>query len=251
MYTIATLDELRQHIGFSAEDTAEDTRLLAALEAASRTIERHTRRHFCPHLLTLEHDAQHQPADEIFLRTDLLELLSVLDSESSIALENLEMLRGGVLRRTDGVAFHYSNTPENAISITALWGYHLDWANAWVSSSDSVQESSLAVDDATITVTDADNFQIGHLLRIRSEYIRVLSVNSTSNVLTVARAVQGTSAAEHSNGTDIDIYQPPADVKQLCLQWARWLYQEPDRSPGEVPPLLLDSLDGLRRISVR
>ncbi len=251
MYTIATLSELRQHLGFAATDSAEDARLLAALEAASRTMERATRRHFCPQRRTLAHDVQPLTPNEVFLRTDLLELLSVADAEGSIALEAVEVLRGGILLRGDGLAFRYGDHPENAISITALWGYHPQWADAWESSGDSVQESPLAADDATITVTDAANFQVGHLLRIGDEYIRVLGVDRPANVLTVARGVQGTSAAEHSSGTGIDLYQPPADVKQLCLQWACWLYQEPDRSPNEIPPRLLDALDGLRRISVR
>lgn len=251
MYAIATLTELRQHVGFTATDTAEDARLLAALEAASRTIERMTHRHFCPHQLTIKHDVQpHNPA-EVFLRGDLLELLAVADAGGVIPPQDVKVLPGAILCRTDGAAFAYDNQPQDAVSVTALWGYHPQWADAWDASGDSVQETPLAAEDATITVADAGHFHAGHLLRIGSEYIRVLGSDSTANVLTVARGVQGTTAAEHSSGSTIDVYRPPADVKQLCLQWARWLYQEPDRSPGQVPPLLLDALDGLRRISVR
>ncbi len=252
MYTIATLTELRQHLGFAESDTAEDARLLAALEAASRTIERYTHRHYCPHRLTIAHDVEPGNAAAILLQADLLELLSVLDGDGdSISLDALEVLPGGALHRTDGEAFSYLTSPDNAISITALWGYHPNWSDAWDSSGDTVQESPLAADDVTITVADAGNFQVGHLLRIGSEYLRVLGIDSENHVLTVARGVQGTSAAEHTSGSAIDFYQPPADVKQLCLQWARWLYKEADSEPGQIPALLLDSLDGLRRISVR
>jgi hypothetical protein len=260
MNLIATLYALRQHLGFAASDTADDARLLAALEAASTTIERRTRRRFTPHVATIAHSIDRHNVRELLLTDDLLELQSLTNGDgSSIDLNDVVVLRSMALRLTNGAAFIHEDTPEDAVSVTGIWGYHPDWSHAWSDSGDTVQDNPLPDTATAITVSDADapnidgtaRFQVGQVLQLESEYVRVLAVDSALKVLTVARSINGTTAASHVSGPTIEVYQPSADVVQLCLRWARWLYKAPDAPSWNIPPILLDTLDGLRRISVK
>lgn len=259
MYTLATLYDLRQHLGFAANDTADDARLLAALEAASNTIERRTHRDFQPRVATRKHSIDRRNVRELLLRDDLLVLQSLTNGDGgNIALADVAILESGALRLSNGAAFTYTDTPEDAVQVTGIWGYHPDWAAAWADSGDTVQDNPLSANATTVTALDVDavmvdgtpRFQVGHLLRIESEYVRVLATDTTLNTLTVARGVRGSTAASHASATTIEVYQTPADVVQLCLRWSAWLYREPDSGPEHVPSILLDGLDGLRRISV-
>jgi hypothetical protein len=260
MDVIATLYALRRHLGFADSDTAEDARLLAALEAASTTIERRTRRHFTPRIATIPHSINRQNVRDLLLTDDLLELQSLANGDgTSINLSNALVLSSSAIRLIDGTAFIYSDTPEDAVPVTGIWGYHPDWDKAWAVSGDTVQNNPLSAVATTINVVDADapnadgtpRFQVGQVLRVEDEYVRVLATNTVSNTLTVTRGINGTTAASHVMGTAIEIYQPPMDVVNLCLRWALWLYKEPDAPSWNMPPVLHDTLDGLRRISVR
>ncbi len=131
------------------------------------------------------------------------------------------------------------------MSVTGTWGWHERWSQAWRDSADAVQDNPLSSTATTLTVSDADGadsqqrsprFQVGHLLRIEDEYLRVLAVDSGANTLTVQRGVQGTTAAAHAQTTAIEVYQPPREVESLCLRWAMWLYKEPDREVIEPLP---------------
>jgi hypothetical protein len=260
MDVLATLYAIRRHLGFAATDTADDARLLAALEAASSTIERRTRRQFTPRVATIPHSINRQHVRDLLLTEDLLVLQSLTNGDgTSINLNNAVVLTSSAIRLTDGTAFIYMTTPEDAVLVKGIWGYHPDWATAWSNSGDTVLNNPLTNVSTTINVTDVDapnsegapRFQVGQLLRIDAEYVRVLALDTTLNRLTVARAINGTTAVSHTSATMIEIYQPPADVVTLCLRWAMWLYKEPDAPAWNLPPVLLDTLDGLRRISVR
>ena len=114
----------------------------------------------------------------------------------------------------------------------------------------------MSATETTITVSDVDagttpRFQVGQLLRIEDEYLHLIAIDTESNFLTVKRGVRGTTATTHANSTAIDIYQMPSDVAQVALRWALWLYREPDSFSVAIPAILLDSLDGLRRLTVR
>jgi len=266
MYTIATLYQLRQRLGLAASDTADDPRLLAALQAAAAHIEGAANRRFCPRLATIHHtiglDHTELPLDD-----DLLELTSLTNGDgSAISLSDVVAAPDSdeptsVLRLINGLAFTWDVTPVQAVAVTGLWGWHNRWPLAWLNSSDTVQNNPLSSSATTLTVIDADTadadnqsprFQVGHLLRIEGEYLRVLAANTAANQLTVQRGVNGTTAASHAQNTAIHIYQPPSDVNMLALRWAAWLYKEPDsRGLTGLPPSLTAALNPLRRLTAK
>jgi hypothetical protein len=267
MYTLATLDQLRQRLGLSDSDTSEDARLLFALQAASAQIEQAAGRRFTPRQATIEHDITH--ADELLLRDDLLQLDTLTNSDGS-SIDTIDVitlpestLDGpiSVLRLVEGQMFIWEESPLRAVSVSGIWGWHDRWSRAWRGSGDTVQNNPLSSSATTITVSDADGadghnqsprFQVGQLIRIEDEYLRVLGVNTGTNVLTVLRGQNGTTAAAHVQTTPIGIFQPALEVEMLCLRWAMWLYKEPDRNSFAITPTQLTAtLNSLRRVGVR
>jgi len=266
MYTIATLYQLRQRLGLAASETADDPRLLAALQAAAASIERTSDRRFCPRVAAIAHTVNPRCVTELLLDDDLLELTSLTNGDgSAISLSDVLTLPAegpiAALRLKNARAFVWNDTPIKAISVAGKWGWHSDWAQAWRNTADTVQNNPLSGSATTITVADADGtdaenetprFQVGHLLRIENEYLRVLAVNTSTNVLTVARGVGGTAAASHAQSTPIYTYQPDYDAQMLHLRWAMWLYKEPDNRAFSAPPATLTkALEGLRRVGVK
>ena len=269
MYTLATLHQLRQRLGLSDSDTGDDARLLMALQAASAQIEATAGRRFSPRMATIEHDIHPRHTTELLLDDDLLQLDSMTNGDGS-SIDTLDVITMpestmdgpiSVLRLIGGQAFVWDESPLRAVRVSGMWGWHDRWTRAWRDSADNVQDNPLGAAATTITVSDADGadshnaalrFQVGQLLRIEDEYVRVLAVNATSNVLTVLRGVNGTTAAAHNQSVQIDIFQPALEVEMLCLRWAQWLYKEPDsRAFAAAPKHLATALDGLRRAGVK
>jgi hypothetical protein len=263
MYTINTLYALRARLGLVASETSDDARLLAALQAAAAQIEHAAGRHFCPRKAALQHSVRYPT--ELLLDDDLLELTGLANSDgTTIPLNNVILLpddapAGGLLL-TNGGSFVWTQTPTQAITVTGIWGWHDRWASAWRDAADTVQNNPLSSGASTITVADADGadstgetprFQVGHLLKIENEYLRVLAVNTGTNALTVLRGVNGTTAASHAQNTPIFTYQPPADVAAIALRWASSIYREPDIAAAATAATLLESLAPYRRILVK
>lgn len=91
------------------------------------------------------------------------------------------------------------------LSLPGIWGFHRDYAHAWLAV-DALAAAIISTTATTLTVADADGddsnglpYRIspGHLLKIDAEYLEVVAVNTTTNVVTVKRGVNGTTAATH------------------------------------------------------
>lgn len=117
-----------------------------------------------------------------------------------------------------------------------------------------MQDNPLSSGATTLTVSDADGtdvdgvsprFQVGHLLRIESEYLRVIAVDTGTNQLTVQRGVHGTTAASHAQDTAIETYQPVPAIRDLCMRYAELLYRSIGIFDTETDPLVAR----LRRLS--
>lgn len=263
MYMLSTLYRLRQQLGLAATETADDSRLIPTLEAASTHIERSAGRRFAPRRAALQHD--YTSSLELLLNDDLLELTSITNGDgSAINLSDVipvpDEAPWSVLRLTGSSAFTWNSASIQAVTVTGLWGWHDRPSSMWRSTGDTVQNNPLSASATLLTVADADaanteqetpRFQTGHLLRIENEYLRVLGVNTTGNILIVQRGVQGTTAASHALNTPIDTYQPPAEIEALCLRRAVWLYKQFDNPALPPPDSLIDALAALRRVSVK
>jgi hypothetical protein len=115
---------------------------------------------------------------------------------------------------------------QRSVKIVGIWGYAEDISRAWEDSQDTVEDNPLSSGATTITVNDADGLdlsgalfrlQIGQLLRIESEYVEIRDISYSKNELTVVRARNSSTAASHVQNTTIEIWRPPAGVRQAAI----------------------------------
>lgn len=266
MHCYATRDELRRYIGLASAQTADDDLLLMLLGAASRLVEAYTGRQFYPVRQTRAYSCGDPGL--LLLDADLLSLEALTNGDGSlIPASRCHLHPAGtavkssiVLDRTQA-AFTHDGDPVDAIQVAGVWGFHPAWAEAWADSGDTVQDDPLSAGSTTLTVSDADapdpsgywaRFAVGQLIQVGDEMMVVLAVDADTDTLTVTRGANGSTAASQSQGARIDVYQPPADVRQVCLRVAAWLYKQKDagfvqaagalRGQIAVPPALPDDV---------
>lgn len=118
-----------------------------------------------------------------------------------------------------------------SISVTGWWGYRHDYANAFVSSGQTVQDNPLSASATTMNVTSttgpdalfwAPCLDAGNLIRIDNELILVLATTATT--LSVRRGVNGTTAASHNQGAAINVWYPEDDVQNTVSRQAAYFY---------------------------
>ncbi len=241
MYTIATLTDIRQYLQLADDDTSSDSDLMQALQQASHIVESVTQRRYCPHVENRIASINTDNLTELILPDDLLSLTLVTNGDGrTINLDNIRLLPehddlpASALLLINGETFTYSDSPINTINISGVWGWHDRWSQAWRDSNDTVNDDPLSVGATTLTVSDVDGsdgdnfsprFQVGQLLQIGSEYLRILAINTSTNQLTVLRGVHGTTASSHPQGTAIYTYQPVPAIRDLTVRYAELLFK--------------------------
>lgn len=250
LYTLATLAAFRAYLGLATNE-GEDDALIHALRAATHHLERATNRRYAPYYATRACTLLLYDLSECVLGEDLLELHTLIDGDgSSIPIDDVLILYGGMLHLI-GRAFTFEDTPEGAITVSGIWGFHDFWGQAWRTSGDALV-TAVDGDDTTFTVTDpdgADNdghrprFSVGQLLRVGNEYVAVLATDSTANTLTVSRGANGSSPVAHSAAIPLQIFAPAVDIAQSCLRWAAYFYRESwDKQPDAPNVPLLERI---------
>jgi hypothetical protein len=250
MNTYAHLGQLRNYLKLGVSETGDDDLLFECLTRATRLIDAHCRRRFSPRVETRSYD--HVERLHLWLDDDLLELTALATDGGDTLIDTAAALLWpyGItphsridLDRSADVEFTWSDTSQQANRVGGVWGYHPDWENAWQAGIDGVQDDPLTADSTTLTLADVDGDDLygvapcigrGALLRIEGEYLIVTGVNAGANTATVIRGAAGSEAAQHAQGTPVDLYQPPDDVTQAALRLAAWLYQQKDAPFGMV-----------------
>jgi hypothetical protein len=212
--------------------TKYDDAMLRMAQAISRAIDAWTGRHFFPRL-----EARYFTASdgmELWV-DDLISITSVkADEDGDRTYETTWASTDYDLRPHNALGSYHKLTVtpegnnafptrlERAVEITGVWGFVDDRGAAWEDSTDEVEDDPLAAADTSITVNDVDGknlygidprFYAGLLCRLGSEYTEITAVaESAGQILTAIRGVNGTTAAEHVQNTQIDIWRPPANV---------------------------------------
>jgi hypothetical protein len=257
--------------------------MLNKLRAASAQIDRFTGRSFAPQIATRKFDWR-TARTLLFRGYDLLELTTLTNGDGSVISPAAIITLGGIGGPVVGVEldiaqamFVYQTTRTRALSVTGVWGWHDEYTSAWKPSSDSIPGGGITSSATSFTVSSVSGsdgwglsprFSPGQLIIVDSEYMHVIVADSATNTLTVVRGANGSSATTHSAGTAISIYTPPADIQEIALRWAAWLYKQEDSgdfsgqvgqgyeespfpAPGvpaaAIPPDLLATLRNLRR----
>jgi hypothetical protein len=269
-----TLYLVRDYLGLAATETADDTRLTNLLAPSTRQIKQFMRRRsdIRRETLSFDHPAPLRSrlgkfsiedfvlqmnaladysSERLRLDQDLLEVLTLTNgddttiSSDDYVLEHARLYPKYAIRLKagSGVVWQYSSGGERlqVISVDGYWGYHDVYADAWVSSLDTLQTGINAV-VTSMTVGDADGvaadlkavrFQAGNLIRLTTaasavEFMLVTAANYSTNVLTLVRGYAGTSAVAHIAEESIDVFRVAADIELACTRLVAWRYRQKD-----------------------
>lgn len=237
--TYTTVAALKSRIAIP--DTIDDLAIAAAVATVSREIDRYCGRRFYVETATRYFDA----LDGGCLRVD--DLLSVTSIKTDSTLDRTYA--------TTWAATDYELDPPNALSesppepytrilvkplgtnsfrtgdrrgnqVVGIWGYYD--VRETVS---SLLNEALDTSETGVDVVDGTLYDVGQTLLIDSEQMEVTAI--ASNTLTVGRAVNGTTAAAHSNGATIQRYTYPV-VGEACLQQAILMFRSYNATFGEI-----------------
>ena len=227
--------------------------LLSLLNNSSRAIERFTRRKFYPRVETRFYDHPRN-SQELRLDDDMLALttLKTQNGACTVASSVMYLATGRewnrppydkiILSDNSGCTLNYSGTPQRANELTATWGYHEDYGNAWVDTGTSLAASyaasgaslSLAgAGSAGIGASDVDGLApriaVGDTLKIDNEFFYVLSGTTSENKTpNVKPYMNGTTAASHAASAAVYKFSPEPDIEWCAKRLAAWTYGQKD-----------------------
>ena len=238
-----SLDTLKSASVLDITGTGDDTRLRTVVENVSRQVDRYCNRHFLALIATRKYDGDgsHRllvpdliSVDTSGLKTDddkdrTFEttwpttdyLLLPANADPSTAGNPQSRPYTSVEVDTDAGTKAYWPAGRQTIQIAGQWGYwrHLKRAS----------ETANAIADASTTsvaVSSRADVETGHTLLIDSEQRYVESYSGST--LTVVRGVNGTTAASHSGGVAIDIYEYPGPIVEATIIQAARLWKRKD-----------------------
>jgi hypothetical protein len=109
------------------------------------------------------------------------------------------------------------------LTINAIWGWHHDWANAWIATS-TLLAAIVSTTATTFTVQAGEGalFSPGHFLQIDSEYMEIVSIST--DTLTVTRGANGSTAATHLINAPVSILEITEDVQRITARQAASMY---------------------------
>lgn len=115
--------------------------------------------------------------------------------------------------------------------IAGIWGYHSDYANAWLSV--DTLSANITASATSMTVADVDGddaygianrLSAGHLVKIDSEFILIVTTTPGSNTATLKRGMLGTTAAAHSSGATVYRWETEEPIRRITARQASFLY---------------------------
>jgi len=224
LYCDLTTYKTRLGITSTTDDSLHET----LLEAASREVDRHTRREFYVKSETRYFDGDASP----LMVDDLLSITTIkLDKDSDGTFEetmtadqDYNLLTSNefpkerieISSRSDRDYTNFNTGVKKGVQIIGLWGYG-DGESA-TPYRDSGDDNAAAISSTTATTFDVSsggNFAIGQTILIDSEQMYLSGI--ATNTLTLNRGVNGTTAATHLINTTIYIYKYPVNVVEACL----------------------------------
>jgi hypothetical protein len=245
MNEYATLDSFRQYLSLASADTSDDTQLKDFLRDASRAIDEHTFRKFYPtRTSALKYDIP--KGGTLRTNEDLLEIKGLSDlNGASVISSNVAWLKTGdewnltpydriILDDSSGSAFNYSGTPQRAIRLDAIVGYHKEYNQAWRYSSVSLTSDMTATGiTASVSGSAGDDawgspsrIQAMNIVKIDEEFMFVTQGGQGASTFNVVRGINGTSATTHASGASIYVWKVEQDIETATKELASFYYAQ-------------------------
>lgn len=237
-----SLERVRKYLSLGSNDVADDDTIRDGIIAASREIDKYTKRHFYPIVKTQYYDYPGR-ADTLIFDDDLLEIRGLSDLNGASEVDSsVYWLKTGddwnmtpydrlELNSSTGSLFNYSGTGQRAIHVEGVWGYHSEYDGAWVNSGASLL-GALNASQTTISLAGSSGpneygyeprLHVDHILKIDNEFIH-LTAGSTASQVNVIRGINGTTAATHASTATLQTWEPETSVERAARQLAAFEY---------------------------
>ena len=214
-------------------DTADDAVVERLLKAASRYLDDATGRFFYPYIQTRYFSLPEEEADgrTIIMDEDLLEVITLVNGDGTTIPSTEYTLRPRnntpylYLRLIDNSTYVWTadsaGSTVDVIAVTGIWGFHNRYTKAWMLG--STANEAMDATEMGYDVTSGTLFLIGDLIRFDNELGYVSGVSS--NTLTNTRGENGSTAATHLTGINVNIWQFMDEVKTATLETAMQAYK--------------------------
>lgn len=227
---LCTLAQVKTAFKTTSNSTADDDDLLSAIEEVSERFQ--AGYPLEPVLRVKGYDVGKNNISTdgtiLYLFYPLLELDSITISGIAVDLDDCTLLPTGdtpatAIQRETGSWNEYTGTRKNAIQITGYWGYHPEYSDAFTTL--TALNGGINSSVTTVTVDNGAVLSPGMMLRIVTddtpEFMRVLSI--ATHVATVKRGINGTTAAAHLDNTEVEVYEPMAQVASKVARQAAYI----------------------------
>ena len=242
MNSYVTVDLLKSSSVLNVTGTGDDTRLRLLAESQSRLIDRLTNRHFYSltaartfdvsngHLLNLPDLASvtSLKTDENIDRTFEVTwattdyLLRPNNADPSTRANSNSRPYTQIIVDSNGSRSAFP-LGYQTVEVTGEWGYWLHKATA-TETADAIASTTAK----TFSLSARTDIEAGHTILLDTEQLYVQSYSG--NTVTVDRGVNGTTAATHSGGAAISIYEYPSPVVEATIIQAARLWKRKDSS---------------------
>ena len=238
----ATVDLLKSSGALNITGTALDTRLRLVLEGVSRQIDSFCNRHFFELSATRKFDSD---GGQELLVPDLVSIDAnglKTDDDKDRTFETTWAATDYLEEpaNADPAGGHDLSRPLTRISVDADSGTKSAWpagrqtvqiAGKWgfwrrlLTAAETLNEA-LDATETDVDVSSRTDIEAGHTILIGAEQMYVQSYST--NTLTVVRGANGTTAATHSTGAAISIYEYPSPVGEATLLQSARLWKRKD-----------------------
>lgn len=224
----ATLQDFKDWKSTTDTDATDDGVISNILAASSRWIDNHLGgRKFYP---TIEARLFDVPGENlIFLDSDLCEVLTITNGESSDTLSssdytllsaNLYPKWGLKLKDISSLSWNSSSdsSAEQVISVNGIWAYHNEYTTQGWTKAGTLGAAMSDTTTLTLTMTAGHTVTIGNILKIGTELLNVTNISSSDTITVNQRGDNGSTAATHLITTDVYKWNTQADIWQACLE---------------------------------
>ncbi len=236
------------YIGLETTDTDNDVQLRKLLEQSTIQLDKYTRRFFNTREETRFFDGVDWNIGSrgiLFLPVDLLSVGTLkTDEDGDGTYENtfastdfhLYPLNDFPKTRIElnrfGDQTHFAAGVQKGVEIVGVFGHGDGLSATPFFDSGNTTNGELDATETGVTVSATTGLAIGHTIRVESEQMYIQSISAL--VLTVRRGVNGTTAATHTTGQTVNIYEYPAPIFQACLIMTMRAWERKDSAYQDI-----------------
>lgn len=224
--------------------TAQLSTLSRNVQQASSWFERNCQRSFVPYQQTRYFDAvgSHIKPMTLDVDEDLLSVGTLINGNASTLANSDYVLQPNNmtpayrirLKQSSGLVWTFAESPEQAISVNGMWGYHEHYAQAWETVDALVgtldASGTLAIVSGGTLDANAVSPRFGVFDYVQVDNEMALITAITGSTLTLRRGVNGTTAGTHANGADVAVYQQAEDITRAVTFLAGYYHDVRDVS---------------------